>query len=162
MKYICNVFLHVFLPETAFIRGCTQIQGCNEYRSVMKIRCGLGKIIQIEQVSLWRANSAANCQNINLRDLFRYTCEMISGAVQQRCHQQNNCQHTLIYPDLTDCPEQDYQPDRPIVLRIDFKCVSSKFFFLTTRSRLSRRIGMNLDQGSHLDVGSMTETGPGT
>ena len=152
----------MFLPETAFLRGCAQIQGNNEYSSVMKIRCGLGKIIQIEQASLWRANSGANCQHINLHDLFRYTCGMISRAVQQRCHQQNNCQYTHTYPDWNDCPEQDYQSDRPIVLRIDFKCVSSKYLFLTTRSRLARCISMNRDQGSHFDEGSTTETGTGT
>ena len=151
MKYICNICLHVFLPETAFIRGCTQIQGGIEYGSDMKVRCGLGKIIQIEQVSLWRTNSAANCQHINLRDLYRYSCEMLSGAVQQKCHQRNNCQYTLTYPDRNDCPEQDYLPDRPIVLRIDFECIPSKYLFLTTRSRLARRLPSNPEYKPHLN-----------
>ena len=135
MKYMCNTFLHVLLSETMFIRGCTQIQEGIQYVSNMLVGCESGQIIHIIWVSLWRANLDANCRHIDLRNVSRYTCEMISSAVRQMCHQQNSCRYRLTYPNVNDCPRQTYLPDRPIVIRIDWVCVRRKYIYTAYKTK---------------------------
>ena len=118
------------MPEYAFIRVCAQSQGGNEDDSSFSFRCSSGGIIRVLRVTLWRTNSNTICRNLTLNQLSRYTCPILSIAVRQECHQQNNCQYSLTYPDQNDCPEETYLPDRPIVLRMDFICVRCKYLYI--------------------------------
>ena len=86
-------------------------------------------MIQIEGVFVFQANADENCLQINLQRLSPYTCENITNAVQQECHQQNNCQYVLTYPEQEYCPEQVYLPDQPIILRINFECVPREYHY---------------------------------
>ena len=147
MKYLGDICLHVLLSETMFARGCTYIQESIRYGNIVPVGCESGQIIHIIRVSLWRANQDATCRHIDLRNVSLYTCEMISNAVRQRCHQQNSCRYLLTYPDVDDCPGQTYLPDRPIVMRIDWACVRRKYIYIAykTKSILIPCLSTNLD-----------------
>ena len=87
------------LPESGYVRGCRERWGGDE---VMSILCHTGEIIEIVDVTLYRANSHVNCGGPTF-GVSPYPCEILSteviAAIRRMCHGVNSCYYEPEYPD---------------------------------------------------------------
>ena len=92
--------------------------------------CVHNKTVQIGEVILWRANSDTNCENIDFDDKSRYYCQSLFSLrpyLRGECNGRRNCMFEPKYREWHNCAGQDDVPIRPIILEIEFECVSCEY-----------------------------------
>ena len=123
------MMLLLLLQEPYILSECMTIADSNTQISIL---CGLGEIIQIEDVTLYRSNSPTHCEALDPSNVSPYLCQTMSteviDTIWRKCDEQNDCHYELEYPDEDDCPV-DHQPYRTILLVISFYCVLRKYIF---------------------------------
>ena len=96
--------------------------------------CGHEEILEIEEVSLWRAKSdGLQCRSLNRHNVSPLPCQGFENdaldGIWGRCPGHNGCEYQFEYPDADDCPESSFLPYRAIELRIVYECVPGNYIY---------------------------------
>ena len=127
-----DVILVLPFPEPNLVRGCMESNG---YVHSMSLSCGRGNIIQLQGVTLWRANSDINCENPDPLNASSFNCgpvlRAIMAFIQRRCNQSPSCAYQAEYIDRNDCPDHHhlFNPTLLLLLEITYTCAPSKYMF---------------------------------
>ena len=117
----------LLLPELNVVSKCVE---SSDGAVSVDVTCEDEEITRIDKINVWRTNSDTDCENIDSEDLSQYSCESLVRDLVRTCNLMGICTFNLEYPNRDYCSEQDYLPNRPILLEIMFECRSRKYFIL--------------------------------